>query len=83
MKTTKAAQEDQTPYNLDMKDWPLQPSIEFINFTLKYRSKTEIDLHNFFFKIEANQKIGVVGRTGAEKSTLYLVLCRIIETISG
>ena len=83
MKTTKAPQEDQTPYNSDMKDWPLQPSIEFINFTLKYRPETEIVLHNISFKIEANQKIGVVGRTGAGKSTLCLALCRIIEATSG
>ena len=65
IKITKTHQEDQTLYNLDMKDWPLQPSIEFINFTLKYRPETEIVLHNISFKIEANQKIGVVGEIGA------------------
>ena len=42
IKITKTHQEDQTPYNSDMKDWPLQPTIEFINFTLKYRHETKL-----------------------------------------
>ena len=34
-------------------------------------------------KIEGGHKIGVVGRTGAGKSTLSLVLLRILELDSG
>ena len=40
-------------------------------------------MNNISFKIQANQKIGVVGRTGAGKSTLCLALCRIVEAASG
>ena len=61
----------------------MNPSVEFRNFNLRYRPETEFVLNNISFKIQANQKIGVVGRTGAGKSTLCLALCRIVEAASG
>lgn len=40
-------------------------------------------LKNIGFKIESRQKVGVVGRTGAGKSSLTLALFRIIEAVGG
>ena len=40
-------------------------------------------LKNLNFEIKANEKIGIVGRTGAGKSTICLALCRIVEAESG
>ena len=67
----------------DSKFWPKKGNIEFRDFYLKYRPDTEIVLKNLSFSITDNQKIGVVGRTGAGKSTLCLALCRIVEAHSG
>ena len=67
----------------DSKFWPKKGNIEFRDFYLKYRPDTELVLKNLSFSITDNQKIGVVGRTGAGKSTLCLALCRIVEAHSG
>jgi len=53
------------------------------DFYLRYRDDTEQVLKNCSFKIEAGQKIGIVGRTGAGKSTLCNAFTRIVEKESG
>jgi ATP-binding cassette, subfamily C (CFTR/MRP), member 1 len=64
-------------------NWPSKGEVEFRELTLRYRKDTEIVLDNISFKINSNEKIGVVGRTGAGKSTLANAVCRIIEADSG
>ena len=83
LKIANIHQEDETLYDSSLKEWPNSPSIEFKNYSLRYRPDTEIVLNNISFKIEANEKIGIVGRTGAGKSTLWLALSRIVEAASG
>ena len=63
--------------------WPDEGKIVFDNINLRYRPDTELVLKNLSFEIEGGQKVGVVGRTGAGKSTVWLALCRIIEAESG
>jgi len=65
------------------EQWPRKGSIEMKNFYLRYRDDTEQVLKNCSFKIEAGQKIGIVGRTGAGKSTLCNAFTRIVEKESG
>ena len=50
---------------------------------LKYRPNTDVVLNDLSFKVEAGEKIGVVGRTGAGKSTICLSMSRIVEIIGG
>ena len=50
---------------------------------MKYRPKTELVLKKLSFNIKGGSKIGVVGRTGAGKSTLSLALTRIVELQGG
>jgi ATP-binding cassette, subfamily C (CFTR/MRP), member 1 len=64
-------------------DWPNEGRIEFVNYSLKYRPETELVLKDLTFEVEGRQKIGIVGRTGAGKSTICLALCRIVEAYDG
>jgi len=40
-------------------------------------------LHNLSFDVPAGSKVGVVGRTGAGKSTVSLAISRIVEICGG
>jgi len=50
---------------------------------LRYRPKTDEVLRGLSFEIEGGKKIGIVGRTGAGKSTISLAISRIVELESG
>ncbi|CAI2360453.1 unnamed protein product [Moneuplotes crassus] len=63
--------------------WPRCGNIQFNNFSLKYRPSTPLVLKSLCFSIKNGEKVGVIGRTGAGKSTLCLALCRIIEAYQG
>jgi ABC-type multidrug transport system fused ATPase/permease subunit len=65
------------------KDWPKYGAVEFKNVVLKYRPNLEVALKNLTFETKPGEKIGVVGRTGAGKSTICLSLSRIVEIIEG
>ncbi|KAK3841126.1 MAG: P-loop containing nucleoside triphosphate hydrolase protein [Linnemannia gamsii] len=54
--------------------WPSQGSLEFKNVTLRYRPDLPPVLRDISFSVQAGLKIGVVGRTGAGKSSLIQAL---------
>ena len=62
--------------------WPSEGVIEFDNLVAGYSPNQSI-LKGLSFKGERNQRIGVVGRTGAGKSTLALALFRFINASAG
>ncbi|KAL1887351.1 Transporter of the ATP-binding cassette (ABC) [Ceratocystis pirilliformis] len=64
-------------------NWPSQGSVEFIDYTTSYREDLDPVLRNVSFKIEPRQKVGIVGRTGAGKSSLALALFRALEAETG
>ena len=51
--------------------------------TLRYRPNTDLVLKNVSFEIQPGMKVGIVGRTGAGKSTIALTMSRILELESG
>lgn len=67
----------------DRPQWPEQGVVEFKDVFMRYRPDTELVLKGLTFKIEAGHKVGIVGRTGAGKSTLALAISRIAELESG
>ncbi|KAJ1722150.1 hypothetical protein LPJ53_003386 [Coemansia erecta] len=63
--------------------WPEQGMVEFRNYSTRYRDNLELTLRDVSFCVQPMQKVGIVGRTGAGKSSLTLALFRIIEAVSG
>ncbi|KAK1915060.1 ATP-binding cassette glutathione S-conjugate transporter ycf1 [Pyrenophora teres f. teres] len=63
--------------------WPSQGAVTFNNYSTRYRAGLDLVLKNVNLNIKPKEKIGVVGRTGAGKSSLTLALFRIIEPAEG
>ncbi|KAI9007181.1 P-loop containing nucleoside triphosphate hydrolase protein [Gaertneriomyces semiglobifer] len=59
--------------------WPERGAIEFDNFSIRYREGLDLILRNIKLSIAPGERIGVVGRTGAGKSSLALALFRLME----
>ncbi|BGP53294.1 hypothetical protein JCM8202v2_000853 [Rhodotorula sphaerocarpa] len=64
-------------------EWPQHGSIRFDRVDARYRKDLDLVLRDVNFEIKAGEKVGVCGRTGAGKSSLTMVLYRIIEVESG
>ena len=56
--------------------------IEFKNVTFAYPNEKPL-LKNFNLKIEPNKKIAIVGKSGQGKSTLFNLITRIFDPVSG
>lgn len=63
--------------------WPSSGGVLFNNYSTRYRQGLDLVLKNITLDIKPHEKIGVVGRTGAGKSSLTLALFRIIEPSEG
>nr|XP_028580133.1 multidrug resistance-associated protein 7 isoform X1 [Podarcis muralis]XP_028580134.1 multidrug resistance-associated protein 7 isoform X1 [Podarcis muralis]XP_028580135.1 multidrug resistance-associated protein 7 isoform X1 [Podarcis muralis]XP_028580136.1 multidrug resistance-associated protein 7 isoform X1 [Podarcis muralis]XP_028580137.1 multidrug resistance-associated protein 7 isoform X1 [Podarcis muralis]XP_028580138.1 multidrug resistance-associated protein 7 isoform X1 [Podarcis mu len=64
-------------------DWPSQGHIEFQQVVLAYRPDLPNALDGVTFTIYSGEKVGIVGRTGSGKSTLFLALFRMVELKAG
>ncbi|XP_066474476.1 ATP-binding cassette sub-family C member 10 [Tiliqua scincoides] len=64
-------------------DWPSRGHIEFQQVKLAYRPDLPNALDGVTFTIYPGEKIGIVGRTGSGKSTLFLALFRMVELRAG
>ncbi|GAA6012116.1 hypothetical protein JCM10207_005134 [Rhodosporidiobolus poonsookiae] len=64
-------------------EWPSQGRIEFKDVVMSYRPELPPVLKGLSLSIGAGEKIGVVGRTGAGKSSIMLTLFRLVELNSG
>ncbi|XP_076446983.1 multidrug resistance-associated protein 1-like [Babylonia areolata] len=63
--------------------WPPRGKVEFRDFHTRYRPGLELVLKGVTCHIQGGEKIGIVGRTGAGKSSLSLALFRLIEAAGG
>ena len=79
----EAEQHKDIPVDENDQQWMSKGHIKFENYSVKYRPDTETVLKNIDIDIKPGEKVGIVGRTGAGKSTLCLALCRIIEKLEG
>ncbi|PWN48566.1 putative YCF1 [Violaceomyces palustris] len=63
--------------------WPSEGAVTLSNYSTRYRRELGLVLKKLNLDIRAGERIGVVGRTGAGKSSLTLALFRIIEAAEG
>lgn len=59
------------------KSWPTVGRIEFRNVVYAYARDTQPVLRGVSFTVKPNEKIGIVGRTGAGKSSLIGAIFRL------
>ncbi|KAG0042983.1 Multidrug resistance-associated protein 1, partial [Gryganskiella cystojenkinii] len=64
-------------------NWPDQGRVTFKNYSTRYRQGLELVIKNLSFEVQPSEKVGIVGRTGAGKSSLTLALFRIIEAANS
>ena len=63
--------------------WPSRGEIVFKEVFLRYRPSTPYVLKGLSLTVPAGEKVGIVGRTGAGKSSLLVSLFRLVEVDSG
>ncbi|KAE8316056.1 P-loop containing nucleoside triphosphate hydrolase protein [Aspergillus transmontanensis] len=63
--------------------WPTNGRVEVTDLTVKYAPSLPPVLRGLNFVVEGSQRIGIVGRTGAGKSSLALALFRFLEASEG
>jgi len=63
--------------------WPTSGAIQVRNLVVRYTPNLPPVLNQLTFSVSPGEKVGVVGRTGAGKSTLSLALLRYVEPSGG
>ncbi len=63
--------------------WPEKGEIEVTDLSLKYDKKSPLVIKNVSFHVKPTSKVGIVGRTGAGKSTIITAFFRFIEPETG
>lgn len=64
-------------------DWPDVGRVEFAGYETRYRPGLDLVLRGITTVVNGGEKVGIVGRTGAGKSSLTMALFRILEAASG
>jgi len=63
--------------------WPQAASISFIRVGLKYRANLPFSLRNVSFKVKAQERVAIVGKSGAGKSSIIGLLFRVYPLTEG
>ena len=64
-------------------EWPQDGRIEVNNLSLRYAPKLPRVIKNVSFIVDPRSKVGIVGRTGAGKSTIITALFRFLDPETG
>lgn len=65
------------------REWPTSGLVEYREVTARYAAHLDPVLTDVSFQIRPRERVGIVGRTGAGKSSLALTLLRGLEVESG
>ncbi|XP_055020449.1 ATP-binding cassette sub-family C member 4-like [Boleophthalmus pectinirostris] len=74
--------ESEAPWETDKKpppDWPKHGTVTFNRVNFCYSEDGPLVLNDLSFSLQPSEKVGVVGRTGAGKSSLVSALFRLSE----
>ncbi|ORX98599.1 P-loop containing nucleoside triphosphate hydrolase protein [Basidiobolus meristosporus CBS 931.73] len=63
--------------------WPPHGEISFNKYSARYREGLDLVLKDVNFTVKPGERVGIVGRTGAGKSSVTLALFRLIEAAEG
>ncbi|XP_076338372.1 multidrug-Resistance like Protein 1 isoform X1 [Tachypleus tridentatus] len=78
---------NEAPWNVEdhkpQKSWPDKGVVIFKDYATRYREGLDLVLKGISCNMNEGEKVGIVGRTGAGKSSLTLSLFRIIEAAGG
>ena len=78
---------EQEPYNAEAgpvaPSWPQEGKIEVSDLSLRYAPTLPRVINNVSFTVEPKMKVGIVGRTGAGKSTIITALFRFLDADTG
>ncbi|HMU06516.1 MAG TPA: ABC transporter ATP-binding protein [Kaistella sp.] len=69
--------------NTNHEVYPIKGDIEFRNVSYTYPNTGIKALENLSFKIEAGKSLAIMGKTGSGKSTIALLLARLIDPTEG
>ncbi len=69
--------------NTNNENYTIKGDIEFRNVSYVYPNTGIKALDNLSFKIEAGKSLAIMGKTGSGKSTIALLLCRLIDPTEG
>lgn len=64
-------------------EWPTSGEVIFQDAHLRYRPGLPYALQQFNLHIKPGERVGIVGRTGAGKSTIIMALFRMVELSEG
>lgn len=71
------------PNHIELPHWPVSGKLEFKNVALRYAEHLPLVLKNVSFVIPSGARVGIVGRTGSGKSTLFQAVYRFVNIESG
>lgn len=69
--------------NKNFENYPINGDIEFRNVSYVYPNTGIKALENLSFKVNAGESLAIMGKTGSGKSTIALLLCRLIDPTEG
>ncbi|KAK9745323.1 ABC transporter transmembrane region [Popillia japonica] len=75
--------ETETTEGKTIEHWPKIGTIEYQNVKLRYPQTNQVVLKDLTFKIEPNERVCIIGRTGAGKSSILSTLFRLYDNEFG
>jgi len=69
--------------NTNSEIYPIHGDIEFRNVSYVYPNTGIKALENLSFTVKAGESLAIMGKTGSGKSTIALLLCRLIDPTEG